>query len=117
MSCGTALQVAVRMTFVRGSAVEDEKEIGEEDIDDLCAALVFLAKHGFVYTDFRSQNVIRSQQDERIRLVDYDDMKVVSSLSALESEYELVLIKNVGPGFDASVRKAVNRAVNQLIEG
>lgn len=115
ISCVTARQVAVRMDFVMGSAVNDETELGEEDIDDLCSALVFLAKQGFfVYTDFRPQNVIRSERDGRIILIDYDDMRIVSSLSALERAYDMVLSKIVGPGFNASVRKVINRAVNEL---
>ena len=109
-----ALQVAVRMVFVRGSALEEEEELREADLDDLCTALVFLAKQGLVYTDFRPQNVIRSQQDLRIRLIDYDDMKVVSSLSDQEREYDTILKNNTGPGFDASVRRTVRRAISQL---
>lgn len=101
------------MDFVRGSTVEDDEEMPDQDLEDLCTALVFLAKQGLVYTDFRPQNVIRSQEDKRIRLIDYDDMKV-ASLSALKEEYGLILAKDFGPGFGASVRKAISAAMSTM---
>jgi hypothetical protein len=99
---------------VRGAPVDEENEMSDQDVDDFCAALVFLATHGFVYTDFRPPNVIRSEEDGRIRLIDYDDMKVVSHLSCLEREYEKILIKITGPGFNKSARSAINKAIDEI---
>jgi hypothetical protein len=65
------------MLFIEGFTVKADEMMTKEDCDDLRDALVFLAKYGLVYTTFRPQNVIRSQQDGRIRLISYDDMKAV----------------------------------------
>jgi hypothetical protein len=51
------------MLFIEGFTVKADEMMTKEDCDDLRDALVFLAKYGLVYTTFRPQNVIRSQQD------------------------------------------------------
>jgi hypothetical protein len=105
-------QTAVRMPFIEGFTVMPDEQATEEDCADLCRALVFLAKHGLIYTDFRPQNVIRSHPDGRIRLIDYDDMKAVRR-SALQEEYEKILAKvDSDSGFGAWVRNAISAALS-----
>lgn len=83
------------MPFVHGSRVDEQEEMNEQDSDDLVAVLLFLAKQGLVYTDFRPANVLRSEADQRIRLIDYDDIKLVGA-SAVKDEYDIILGKGLG---------------------
>lgn len=96
------------MPFIEGNPVDVDETMSDEDCTDLHDALAFLALHRLVYTDFRPQNVIRCNQDGRIRLIDYDDMKIVVGLRALEEEYDFILAKvSSEPGFGEWVRKAI----------
>ena len=107
-------QVAVRMPFIDGNPVNVDETMSDEDCTDLHDALAFLAEHGLVYTDFRTQNVIRCDQDGRIRLIDYDDIRMVG-LRALKEEYDVVLAKvSSEPGFGEWVRRAIFAALGSV---
>lgn len=108
-------QVAVKMAFIKGTAVADDSNMLEGDTDDLCDALVFLAKQGFIYTDVRPQNVLRAESDGRIRLIDYDDMKIVRpTLVTLKKEYQSIAPKPSETGFGAWVAGAISVAISKL---
>ena len=95
------------MDFVAGPTVRDDEEMSDDDSSDLANALVSLASHGLVYTDFRPQNVIRSTQDNRIRLIDYDDMKLVEPLQPVPASHGAMEIDNApGAQYDISMVKS-----------
>ena len=97
------------MDFVEGPTLQDGETMSDIDSSDLTTALVSLASHGLVYTDFRRQNVIRSRRDRRIRLIDYDDMRLVEPLqpefpaSHGATDMDMNLEIDPGPQNDMSV--------------
>ena len=78
--CG---KIAVQMPFLRGRHPTDVELSSPDAANALCvglaAALAWLLAHDLLYTDLRPPNVLVLEQGE-VRLVDYDDMRVVAGL-------------------------------------
>jgi hypothetical protein len=78
-------RLAVRMPFIRGTS-PSQGELSSEDGTSRLAvsiskALLWLAAHDLLYTDLRPPNVLVLPSGG-VRLVDYDDMRIVPGLGA-----------------------------------
>lgn len=73
--------------LVRMQAVGDRDVTDDELRDDpsvmgpISDAIVYLAKHGLLYSDLRSPNVRRSNDTGAVYLVDYDDLYTIDECS------------------------------------
>ena len=75
--------VAVRMRAVGDSDVTTEQLETDEYVQrEVAIAIVFLARHGLLYTDLRAYNVRRA--GDKVWLVDYDDMIIVPNLETYD---------------------------------
>ena len=76
-------RLAVCMPFVHGTSPAEEALCSEDGTStlavELAAALLWLAGHDLLYTDLRYPNVLCLPSGD-VRLVDYDDMRVVEGL-------------------------------------
>ena len=71
------------MPFLSGFSqlAEDDETLAlsSEQKKMLLEGLIFLFDNGFVYTDFRPPNILKSEKnDNDVRLIDYDDMWMFS---------------------------------------
>lgn len=81
--------VAVRMTAVGDSdATLDQLEGNPAIHQAVATAIVFLARHGLLYTDLRPYNV--RIQGDKVWLVDYDDVIIVDNIDTFD-HFEHVL--------------------------
>ena len=87
-----AFSVLVDMPFIDGrQAREEELEQDGPVLQQLAAAIAWLARHGLLYCDLRAPNVIVADKKDTIDayLVDYDDMVIVTP-GAVQSTDALV---------------------------
>jgi len=87
-----AFSVLVDMPFIDGrQAREEELEQDGPVLQQLAAAIAWLARHGLLYCDLRAPNVIVADKQDTIDayLVDYDDMVIVTP-GAVQSTDALV---------------------------
>jgi hypothetical protein len=108
--------VCVRMPWVMGrDAVPAELGEGGAAVEPVARALLWLARHGLLYTDLREPNVRVVRGVGGAVLVDYDDMEVVDPV---QSAGELVgLLEARGAKFvgeEAGARPAVVEALRRL---
>ena len=92
------------MQAVGDSDVTTEQLETDEYIQrEVAMAIVFLARHGLLYTDLRAYNVRRA--GDKVWLVDYDDMLIVEPLETYDrfveelskaSELRLIAYLSVG---------------------
>ena len=86
--CG---KIAVQMPFILGTHPTDDELASPDGTSNLCvrlaAALLWLLGHDLLYTDLRPPNVLVLDEGS-VRLIDYDDMRVVAGLG--------IAVKNEG---------------------
>lgn len=84
--------IAVLMPFIAGrEATDSELRMATGDIVRVvAAAIVWLARKGLLYDDLRGPN-IRVGVDDRIYLLDYDDIYVVSTPPTTYDEHVIML--------------------------
>jgi len=72
--------LCVRMPWVRGRAAT-VAELGEGGaaVAPVAEALLWLARHGLLYTDLREPNVLVDAATDAVVLVDYDDLVVLEA--------------------------------------
>jgi hypothetical protein len=83
-------ELCVRMRWVRGRAAPVE-ELGADGaaVAPVAAALLWLARHGLLYTDLREPNVLVDDDTGAVALVDYDDCVFVEGDARPRSGAEL----------------------------
>ena len=76
-------KIAVRMPFIHGTHPTNDELASPDGTSNLCvslaAALLWLLGHDLLYTDLRPLNVLVLEEGS-VRLIDYDDMRVVAGL-------------------------------------
>jgi hypothetical protein len=108
--------VCVRMPWVLGrDAVPAELGEGGAAVEPVARALLWLARHGLLYTDLREPNVRVVDEVGGAVLVDYDDMEVVDPVQSAGELLKLLEARGAKfVGKEAGARPAVVEALWRL---
>ncbi len=108
--------VCVRMPWVRGrDAAPAELGEGGAAVEPVARALLWLARHGLLYTDLREPNVRVVDGVGGAVLVDYDDMEVVGPVRSAGELLGLLEARGAKfAGKEAGARPAVVEALRRL---
>lgn len=74
-------EVAVKMQFMEGTENPTDKQMeAPEVVESVAKGIVWLARHGMIYRDLRTDNVLIKRRSENITgvwLIDYDDIVII----------------------------------------
>jgi hypothetical protein len=68
-------RIVVEMDWVSGTELSDAEV--KEHFDTIAPAVVWLARKGLLYIDFRGPNLIKNASTGAVRLLDYDDCVLI----------------------------------------